>query len=64
MYEMHPALFFKSGCDMCFLCDQHCKGERLQLVEIPRKWEKTAKEENRGTQSRSLDHLRGIECNP
>jgi hypothetical protein len=21
----------------CFLCDQYCKGERLQLVEIPRK---------------------------
>jgi hypothetical protein len=24
----------------CFLCDQSCKGERLQLVEIPRKREK------------------------
>jgi hypothetical protein len=35
---------------LCFYCDQHCKGERLQLVEIPRKREKTAKEENRGTQ--------------
>jgi hypothetical protein len=33
-------------------------------VEIPRKWEKTAKEENCGTQGRSLDHMRGIECNP
>jgi hypothetical protein len=33
-------------------------------VEIPRKQEKTTKEENRGTQSWSLDHLRGIECNP
>jgi hypothetical protein len=21
-------------------CDHHCKGERLQVVEIPRKWEK------------------------
>jgi hypothetical protein len=28
-----------------------CKGERLQFVEIPRKREKTAKEENSGTQS-------------
>jgi hypothetical protein len=33
---------------LCFSCDQHCKGERLQLVEIPRKREKTAKEKNRG----------------
>jgi hypothetical protein len=41
-----------------------CKGERLQFVESPRKREKTAKKGNRGTQSRSLDHLRGIECNP
>jgi hypothetical protein len=24
----------------CFFCDHHCKGERLQVVEIPRKWEK------------------------
>jgi hypothetical protein len=49
---------------LCFLCDQHCKGERLQLVEIPRKREKSTKEDNCGTQSWSLDHLRGIECNP
>jgi hypothetical protein len=25
---------------LCFLCDQSCKGERLQIVEIPRKREK------------------------
>jgi hypothetical protein len=25
---------------LCFLCDQSCKGEMLQLVEIPRKREK------------------------
>jgi hypothetical protein len=25
---------------LCVLCDQSCKGERLQLVEIPRKREK------------------------
>jgi hypothetical protein len=36
---------------LCFSCDQHCKGKRLQFVEIPRKREKTAKEEKRGTQS-------------
>jgi hypothetical protein len=34
---------------LCFYCDQHCKGEMLQLVEIPRKREKTAMEENCGT---------------
>jgi hypothetical protein len=36
---------------LCFLCDHHCKGERLQLVEISRKREKTTEEDNRGTQS-------------
>jgi hypothetical protein len=25
----------------CFLCDIYCKDERLQIVEIPRKWEDT-----------------------
>jgi hypothetical protein len=25
---------------LCLLCDLYCKGERLQLVEIPRKQEK------------------------
>jgi hypothetical protein len=49
---------------LCFLVIKHCKGERLQLVKIPRKREKTTKEENCGTQGWSLDHLRGIECNP
>jgi hypothetical protein len=47
-----------------FLVIKHCKGERLQRVEVPRNREKTAKEENRRTQVWSLDHLRGIECNP
>jgi hypothetical protein len=36
-----------------FLCDLYCKGERLQLVEIRRKWEKDYKEESRGIQ---VDH--------
>jgi hypothetical protein len=27
-----------------FLCDQYCKGEGLQLVEIPRKWEGYSKD--------------------
>ena len=29
---------------LCFLCDLNCKGERLQVVEIHRKRDKTLKE--------------------
>jgi hypothetical protein len=29
---------------LCFFCDQYCKGERLQLVEIPRKREGYSKD--------------------
>jgi hypothetical protein len=48
----------------CALIEIICvRRERLQLVEIPHKgiW---YKEEQRGTQVWSLDHLRGVECNP
>jgi hypothetical protein len=38
---------------LCFFCDHHCKGERLQIVEIPRKREKDYKEESCGIQ---VDH--------
>ena len=38
---------------LCFSCEQRCKGERLQLVEIPHKRENKYKEENRGIQ---VDH--------
>jgi hypothetical protein len=41
---------------LCLLCDLNCKGERLQIVGIPRKREKDYKEE--------LDRLKGVECNP
>jgi hypothetical protein len=34
-------------------CDFYCKGEKLQLVEIPRKREKDYKEESCGIQ---VDH--------
>jgi hypothetical protein len=37
----------------CFHFDPYCKGERLQVVEIPRKRERVKKEENRGIQ---VDH--------
>jgi hypothetical protein len=36
-----------------FIGDQYCKGERLQLVEIPHKGNICYKEENRGIQ---VDH--------
>jgi hypothetical protein len=35
-------------------CDLHFKGERLQVVEIPRKREKDKERKNRGIQ---VDHL-------
>jgi hypothetical protein len=38
---------------LCLLCDLYFKGERLQLVEIPRKREKDYKEESCGIQ---VDH--------
>jgi hypothetical protein len=38
---------------LCLLCDLYCKGERLQLMKIPRKREKDYKEERRGIQ---VDH--------
>jgi hypothetical protein len=38
---------------LCFLCDLKCKGERLQIVEIPRKREIHSKEKDRGIQ---VDH--------
>ena len=38
---------------LCFLCDLYCKGERLQVVEIPHKRENTLKEKDHGIQ---VDH--------
>jgi hypothetical protein len=35
------------------LCDHHCKGERLQVVEIPHKREKDKERKNCGIQ---VDH--------
>jgi hypothetical protein len=35
---------------LCLLCELYCKGERLHLVEIPRKREIDYKEESRGIQ--------------
>jgi hypothetical protein len=38
---------------LCLLCDLNYKGERLQIVEIPRKWEKYSKRKDHGIQ---VDH--------
>jgi hypothetical protein len=38
---------------LCFYCDLFCKGERLQLVKIPRKWEKEKSKKSCGIQ---VDH--------
>jgi hypothetical protein len=41
-----------------------CKGERLQVVEIPRKRDIVKGRETLCYSSGSLDHLKGVECNP
>jgi hypothetical protein len=38
---------------LCFLCDLYCKGERLQIVEIPHNREKYSKGKDRGIR---VDH--------
>jgi hypothetical protein len=48
---------------LCFHCDPCCKGKRLQVVEIPRKRENTLRKIPWHS-SLSLDHLKGVECNP
>jgi hypothetical protein len=42
-----------SSLTLVLLCDLYCKGERLQLVEIPRKREDNTKQKDRGIQ---VDH--------
>jgi hypothetical protein len=49
---------------LCFLCDQYCKGDRLQFVEIPRKRERYSNDKRSWYSSQSLDHLKGVECDP
>jgi hypothetical protein len=46
------------------LCDhQNCKGERLQVVEIPRERDIVKQKETPWYSSGSLDRLKGVECN-
>jgi hypothetical protein len=47
-----------------FFVNLKCKGERLQVVEIPRKRDIEKKSITPWYSSWSLDHLRGVDCNP
>jgi hypothetical protein len=48
---------------LCFLCDLYCKGERLQIVEIPRKREDTLNEKT-VIFKLIIGSLERVECNP
>jgi hypothetical protein len=48
----------------CFFVIIICKGERLQVVEIPRKRDIVKEGKTPWYSSGSLDHLKGVECNP
>ena len=47
-----------------FFANLKCKGERLQVVEIPRKRDIERQSKTPWYSSWSLDHLRGVDCNP
>jgi hypothetical protein len=47
-----------------FFVNLKCKGERLQVVEIPRKRDIERKSKTLWYSSWSLDRLRGVDCNP
>jgi hypothetical protein len=49
---------------LCFFVIIICKGERLQVVEIPRKSDIVKERKTPRYSSGSLDHLKGVECNP
>ena len=48
----------------CFFVIIICKGERLQVVEIPRKRDIVKERKTLWYSSGSLDQLKGVECNP
>jgi hypothetical protein len=54
----HPSL------TPCFFVNFKCKGERLQVVEIPRKRDIEKQSKTPWYSSGSLDRLRGVDCNP
>jgi hypothetical protein len=47
-----------------FFVNLKCKGERLQVVEIPRKRDIERQSKTPWYSGWSLDRLRGVECNP
>jgi hypothetical protein len=47
-----------------FFVNLKCKGERLQVVEIPRKRDIERQSKTPWYSSGSLDRLRGVDCNP
>jgi hypothetical protein len=47
-----------------FFVNLKCKGERLQVVEIPRKQDIERQSKTPWYSSWSLDRLRGVDCNP
>jgi hypothetical protein len=49
---------------LCFFVIIIRKGERLQVVEIPRKRDIVKERKTPWYSSGSLDHLKGVECNP
>jgi hypothetical protein len=49
---------------LCFFVIIICKGERLQVVEIPRKRDIVKERKTPWYSSGSLDHLKGVESNP
>jgi hypothetical protein len=49
---------------LCFFVIIFCKGERLQVVEIPRKRDIVKERKNTVVFKGSLDHLKEVECNP
>jgi hypothetical protein len=42
--DLSPVCVALPNLTLCLLCDLYCKGERLQVMEIPRKRENTLKE--------------------
>jgi hypothetical protein len=48
----------------CLFVNFKCKGERLQVVEIPRERDKEKQSKTPWYSSGSLDRLRGVDCNP
>jgi hypothetical protein len=52
-----------SSLTLYFFVNLKCKGERLQVVEIPRKQNIERQSKTPWYSSWSLDRLRGVDCN-